>query len=413
MGQRVVSMEVRLAVAFARQEQERVSVVQLCAELGISRQTFYVYRRRFAQDGLAGLVSRSRAPHRHHNATSAADEDAVLLQRKLLVEQGWDAGARSVWSRLVRAGKHPPAPRTIHRIFVRHGLIDPQPQKRPRSSYRRFQSAHPNGIWQIDGMRWPLAGGTEVTVIRVIDDCSRKVFSAVVAPTESAAAAWQCVHQAMRQFGRPAMLLSDNSLAFNGSRRHIQVQLTTRLNQLGVATISSRAGNPGTCGKNEREHQTLQRWLRARPAATTAAQLQALIDQYDEIYNAHRPHQGLGGLTTPNERYDASPKAVAAEHPVPPRARVSEVKVSARGVVPAGPHTDVQIGREFEGITVTVTRSGNHVAIYHHGDLIHTAAVDPTRRYQPSGRPRSGHRIPRIAGAQPPHPRTRVLSAKS
>lgn len=406
-------MDVRLVVAIARQIDEGVPVTRLCEQLGISRQTFYVYRRRYAEEGLAGLVSRSRAPRLHPNMVSVDREEAVLLQRKVLADQGLDYGARSVWAWMTRAGEKPPSARTIHRIFVRRGLVDPQPQKRPRSSYRRFQAAQPNGIWQIDGMRWLLADGTEVTVIRVIDDCSRKVFKAVVAPTESGAAAWACVDQAMQQFGRPAMLLSDNSLAFNGRRRNVEVELTKRLAELGVATVSSRQYHPGTCGKNEREHQTLQHWLQARPAAAGIEQLQTLIDTYDGVYNSRRPHQALGGLDTPNERYEALPKAAAADHPLPAQQRITEVKVSARGSVPAGADTDVQIGREWEGVTVQVARSGNHVAIYHGDSLIHTTAIDPTRRYQPSRRPRGGRLQPRRAGAQPNQPPQRSEDERS
>lgn len=392
-------MEVRIALAFARHIDEGLSVTRLCEQLQISRQTYYVYRRRFDEEGMAGLVPRSRAPGLHPNAVPVGQEDTAVAQRAWLADRGLDHGARSVWAWLTRAGADPPSARTIHRIFVRRGLVEPQPQKRPRSSDRRFQAAQPNGIWQIDGMQWPLTDGTNVSVIRVIDDCSRKVFRAVVAPAESAAAAWQCVHHAMQQFGRPAMLLSDNSLAFNGKRRRFEVLLTKRLAELGVATVPAGFYRPGTCGKNEREHQTLQRWLRAYPPADSIPELQQLIDSYDAIYNTHRPHQALGGLQTPNERYATVPKAAAADYPLPAHERLSQVKVSARGAVAAGTNTDVQIGRQWEGATVTVARSGNHVAIFHCGTLIRATAIDPSRRYQPSGQPRGGNRQRRHAAA--------------
>ena len=310
----------------------------------------------------------------------------------------------------VRRGEDPPSVRTIHRVFVRRGLVVAQPQKRPRKSCRRFEAAAPNGCWQLDGMDWELVDKTQVTVLRVIDDHSRRVFRSVVAASESGAAAWSCVQAAIATFGAPAMLLSDNSLAFNGKRRKVEVAMQKRLRELGVAQVVSSTGHPGTCGKNEREHQTVQKWLRAHPQPHTMADLQRLIDTYDDIYNTERPHQGLGGVTTPAERYDASGKASAADHPLDQQPdQLSQVKVSSRGAVSAGHRTEVHIGREWEGCMVTVARSGNHVAVFHQGQLVCSTAIDPTRRYQPSGRPggrpTGGRPRPRItAGPQPPDP---------
>jgi len=408
MVSKVVAMEIRLAVAMARRVDEKVSVTDLCEELGISRQTFYVYARRYSAEGLSGLLPRSRAARSHPNQVCGDVEDAVVAKRKELLGQGLDGGARSVWAWMTRAGAGPPSARTIHRIFVRRGLVVPQPQKRPRRSCRRFEAAAPNGCWQIDGMDWALADGTAVKVIRASDDHSRKVFRAVVAASESAEAAWSCVQAAIVEFGPPAMLLSDNSLAFNGTRRKVEVAMQKRLRQLGVAQVAASISHPGTCGKNEREHQTLQKWLRAHPPAATIADLQRLIDGYDEIYNTQRPHQGLGGLATPDERYAATAKATAADHPLDEPGHIAQVKVSSRGSVSAGHHnTQVQIGREWEGAIVDVARHGNHVAVFHRGQLIHSTAIDPTRRYQPSGRPggrpKGGRPRPRItAETQPP-----------
>jgi len=244
-----------------------------------------------------------------------------------------------------------------------------------------------------------LADKTPVKVIRAIDDHARKVFRSVVAASESAEAAWACLNAAIAEFGAPAMVLSDNSLAFNGQRRNVEVALQKRLRALGVAQVASSINHPGTCGKAEREHQTLQKWLRAPPPAETTADLQLLIDAYDHIYNTQRPHQGLGGLTTPDERYAATPKAVPADHPLDATGHINQVTVSSRGSVSAGHHTEVHIGREWEGVVVHVARTGNQVAIFHHGQLICSTTIDPTRRYQPSGkpagRPKGGHPRPR------------------
>lgn len=189
MGVKAVSMETRLAVALAEQVDDEVNVTALCKRLGISRQTYYVYRRRFAAEGVTGLVARSRAPQHHPNQTPVVVEEAIVAWWHRLKQQGWDHGARSIWARMKRAGEHPPHPRTVHRVLVRRGLAEPQPHKRPRSSYRRFTAAQPNGIWQLDGTETTLADGTKRVVLTVLDDHSRMRLESVVTLTEDAATA--------------------------------------------------------------------------------------------------------------------------------------------------------------------------------------------------------------------------------
>lgn len=399
-------MDTRLAVAFARRADEHLNVTALCAELEISRETFYLYQRRYDEAGPMGLLPRSRAPLHHPNQTPVEVEDAIDAWWHKLKDDGLDYGARSIWARMKRAGQDPPHPRTVHRVLVRRGLAQSEPRKRPRSSFKSFTAAQPNGMWQIDGMEWPLASGAKRVIVRVLDDHARKGLADVIAAEETAEAAWACLQKAMRRHGVPAMFLSDNSLAFNGSRKGREVLVERNLRKLGVAVVAASARHPQTCGKAEREHQTMQRWLNAHPPAETDAELQQLIDIYTEIYNQERPHQRLGGgLLTPDEAYEATPKAMPAGGPLPVKPRITQVKVSARGEVPAGP-LRVQVGRGWEGAQVTVIRDGNSVAIFHDTALVESRIIDPSRRYQPSGRKPIGghHRLPRHAGAQPPNP---------
>lgn len=393
-------METRLAVAFGRRGGGgRVEVASLCRELGISRQTFYVYERRFLAGGLSGLLPRSRAPRSHPNGSSEAVEELVVAWRAKLADQGLDNGARSIWARMTRAGEDPPHPRTVHRILLRRGLVEPQPQKRPRSSFKVFAAAQPNGIWQIDGTEWKLSGGRKQVIVRILDDHSRKSLGSHVAAEEDGAAAWAALQKAMKAHGVPAMFLSDNSLAFNGSRKKRLVLVERSLRDLGVAVVPASARHPQTCGKAEREHQTMQKWLTAHPAADTPEELQQLLEIYDVVYNDQRPHQASpDGLSTPSEVYRATAKARPAPGPLPPDPVISHVKVSGRGELPAGAYR-IQVGRGWEGTQLTVIRDGNSVAIFHHHELVDHRILDPTRRYQPNGKKALGarRRLPRPA----------------
>ena len=152
-------METKYAAMFAVVGAGEESVTGLCARLGISRKSFYKYRDRFQAEGLDGLRPRSRQPKSSPRRTSAAMTELIVAARATLRQEGWDNGALSVRNRLLRDGHRPPAWRTIHRVLVRAGLVQPQPAKKPRSAWRRFEFPAPDDCWQIDSFDYTLAGG--------------------------------------------------------------------------------------------------------------------------------------------------------------------------------------------------------------------------------------------------------------
>lgn len=398
MAERVVAMEVRLMVALAgRIGDERLNVTAVCAELGISRDSFYRYRRRFTGAGLEGLVPRSRRPHRSPGQTPGWLEQLIVQLRHELEEDGWDCGARSIRYALLRRGIVAPTARTIHRVLVRRGEISPQPQKRPRSSWRRFEFADPNGCWQIDGTEWKLADGSDATVLRVLDDHSRKTLASRAAPGENGQDAWACMLSAMTRHGRPAIVLSDAGSVFSARRvRGGVCTFEANLRALGILPVVASSHHPQTCGKKEREWQTLKRWLRARPAARTLEKLQQQLDLYDAAYNADRPHQALGGQT-PDERYAARPKAGPQTSPLATPPTVRECTVAANGQVAIGNRQLAGVGIQWQHARVTVFRDGDQVAIFYRDQLIRSLRADPTRRYQPLGSRPGGTLRPRLA----------------
>ncbi len=396
-----MAMETRLTAALAASIDPDVAVSALCADLGISRDTYYRLRRRFVAEGLEGLLARSRRPLSSPGRTAPHMQERILTARQELRKEGWDAGARSIGARLRRQGHSPPSDRTIHRVLVRAGVVAPQPRKRPRSSYRRFERSAPNELWQLDGTSWYLADGTEVAILRLEDDHARKIMATRAAVSENSTDAWECMLTALTRHGAPAAVLCDGGTAFTARRHRGGLSdFEALLRAHRIAPIIASPRHPQTCGKKEREWATCKRWLAARPPAPDLAGLQRQLDCYDAIYNTERAHQGIGGQT-PDQRYTATSKAEPVPHRLPPPLRCSNVKVARDGLVPLGNKQSTSIGIEWSGARVDVIRDDLDVVIIFKNHFIRRLRIDPNRRYQPSGR-RPG----------PPR-RTRLLSDKS
>lgn len=359
-----------------------VSVTDLCAELGVTRQTFYKYRRRFAVEGPAGLVERSRRPLTSPNQVSPELEDEIVRLRKTLIG---DNGAQSIAYQLQRAGWDPaPAVSTIHRALVRRGQVVPQPQKRPRSSWRRFEWPRPNDAWQIDATVWALRSGREVWIMDLLDDHSRLAAAARACTGPTSQACWDAFCAATGQWGTPANVMSDNGTCFTA--RHLsggEAEFERDLRALGVHHILSTPGHPQTCGKIERFHQTLKRWLAHQPRARTLTELQDQLDRFLGFYNYQRPHRALAGAT-PAERWNAQPRS----RPGPPLPRPPHAHI--RTICDGTVHCDgyeIGIGREYSGQQVVIITRDLQWSIFGAHGLIRRLTIDPHRTYQPSGKP--------------------------
>jgi len=98
-------------------------------------------------EGPAGLVERSRRPLTSPRQVPVETEEAIVRLRKELRP---DCGAQTIAYQLQRRGQVAPSVATIHRVLVRRGMVTPQPHKRPKVAWQRFEWPRPNDAWQID-----------------------------------------------------------------------------------------------------------------------------------------------------------------------------------------------------------------------------------------------------------------------
>jgi putative transposase len=410
MADRVVPMDVRAAIVNWPEDAPRGAVSQLCAAAGISRSQFYEIRRRVESDGPVEAMSPRPRIYcdPHPQAIPVAIEELAVTVRKELAGQGLDHGPVTVRWHLQQLGVTAPAASTLARIFTRRGMVTPQPQKRPRISYRRFEFAMVHECWQIDAFEWPLITDDQpprlCVIYQVLDDRSRFMLATHVgAPGvgENSADAIAVVNRAITAAGRaPCLFLSDNGVAFNQTRLGRTSQLVTHLKAFGTRPITGRPEHPQTQGKDERAHQTLQRWLTAHPAGTQA-ELQKVVDSFDEIYNHRRPHQSLD-MRTPAQAKLAGPIAPPPRPPDPdahdrPGAMqpstpvlVRQRKIAKNGNLIVRRHI-IQMGLEAGGTTVTVLTSGATINVFHaNGEHLRSIVLVPGQRYYGNGKKSPG-----------------------
>lgn len=362
---------------------------EVSRELGVSPRWIYELCRRFDAEGEAGLEPRSRRPYRSPHRTPDAIEDEVVALRKELAELGVDAGAETIRVHLVRRhGEHAVASvSTIWRILARRGFVTPQPGKRPRSSYVRFAATMPNERWQADITHWRLHDGTEVEILNAIDDHSRLLVASDARAIFKAADVVGSFHTAAAAHGMCASLLTDNGAVFTAAPRGGRCALELECARLGVRLIHSTPYHPQTCGKVERLHQTLKRFLAKQGPAATIAELQAQLDTFRVYYNTVRPHRAIG-RRTPAEAFDARPKASPslAPLPVPGRFRLRRDKVDSTGVVTLRHDSrlhHIAIGRRLRGTRVIVLVDHLDVRVVtEDGELLREFTLDPTIDYQ-------------------------------
>lgn len=365
---------------------KQLSVTAAAAEYGISRRHLHRLLARYRQGGLDALEPRSRRPKTTPIATPGPVRQRVIELRQQLTAEGLDAGPVTIAWHLDQEGLKAPAPATISRILHGAGLITPQPRKRPRNSYTRFEMAQPNEMWQSDFIHWRLQDGTDVEVLNWLDDHSRYLLSCTAHHPVSGDDVVSTFLAVIEDHGAPASTLTDNgrvyTARFGGGRNAFEYLLPI----LGVQQKNGSPGHPQTQGKTERFHQTLQRWLRARPLARTVPELQRQLDEFREHYNEQRPHRALQ-RRSPGDAYRATPKAAPANNGHAPghyRLRYDRLDPAGKMTLRrAGRMHHLGIGRAHARKRVLAFADDHHVTVTDlaTGEVLSTHHIEPHKTY--------------------------------
>jgi transposase InsO family protein len=346
---------------------------------------------RYRSGGYEALAPRSKAPGQVANRSSEEFEERVVRLRKELTEQGFDAGAHTIHYHLGLSDPAPPAVSTIWRILKRRGFIAPQPHKRPKSSYIRFEAKLPNETWQADVTFWELADGAKVEILNVIDDFSRVCVACKVLTTTTSPDVVATLYEAGGTWGLPASLLTDNGCVFTATHRYGFSAFESELFHLGIDCKHSRPYHPETCGKVERFHQTVKRFLAKQPKAATIAELQVQLDRFVAYYNEVRPHRAKS-RKPPKSAFDSRDRARPRNVDVTrsKELRVRHDKVDIDGSVTLRYRSKLHhigMGNTLRGTRVIMLVAGRDIRVLSEdGELLRQLTLDPSKDYQARGR---------------------------
>ena len=363
-------------------------VAELAAAHGISRGWLYKLLARYRSEGWDGLEPRSRRPLRSPTRIADRYENAIVELRKQLTDDGFDAGAETIRYHLAQRGDAP-STSTIWRVLKARGFVTPQPHKRPKSAWTRFQAELPNECWQADVTHVAVADGLVFEVLNIVDDHSRVCVESRAFVTVKAADVVRALHRAAETWGYPEALLTDNGAVFTAAKLHGNAGLVElELLALGIRSKHSRPYHPQTCGKVERFHQTLKRHLAKQEPATTKKQLQAQLDRFVAYYNEQRPHRELArrpplaAFTTREHAHPRGPFIDCAGY------RIRHDRIGANGTVTLRHNTrlhHIAVGAAYKHSRVLMLIAGLEIRILTlDGTQLRRLTLDPTKDYQPT-----------------------------
>ena len=283
------------------------SMAELCRGYGISRDTGYVWVKRYSTEGLEGLRDRSRAPQRVANQTPEAIEGAVLELRR----QHMRWGPRKLKWVLEQAepGVAWPAASTIGAMLAREGLVTARKKRQRVPPYTQplAGASAPNRLWCVDFKGWFCTqDGQRIDPLTMTDAHSRYLLRCQAVEKTDTQRVQAIFAAAFGEYGMPGAIRSDNGAPFAARAVNGISRLSLWWMKLGIRPERIQAGHPEQNGRHERMHRTLKQETAAPPAATGRAQQRA-FDRFRRDYNEVRPHEALG-MQTPASVYVRSPR---------------------------------------------------------------------------------------------------------
>jgi putative transposase len=273
--------------------------------VGISRATYYRWRKRLKEEGLSGLRPRSRRPKRTRGKVRWSPEILLAIEGLRKGNPTW--GRWPIWLSL-RKGGFAVSERTVGRILAyleargrvesvasflaraRRGKGRPSPprpyaQRKPRG----YEAKAPGDLVQVDTLSVTLGPGEVVKHFSALDLATRFSLAQVHGrATASLAARFLAELVSRAPFPIRAIQVDGGS--------EFMAEFETTCQRLGIRLFVLPPRSPKLNGHVERMQRTFRDEFYTRPLPSRLSELQAELEAYLNYYNGRRPHRALGGL---------------------------------------------------------------------------------------------------------------------
>jgi transposase InsO family protein len=323
--------------------------------VGVSKHTLYLWKKRFAQQGPAGLMEHPRGVSSGSKLPEVTKRTIVMLKQ---LHTDW--GCQRISDELLRGPALAASAAAVARVLHEAGYQMDERVTRPHPDHpRRFERARPNQLWQTDLFTFVLKRqNRRLYLVAFMDDHSRFLVGYGLHASASSALVLEVLRAAIVSYGPPEEILTDNGPQYVTWRG--KSQFSRELEQQGIRQVVSRPKHPQTLGKIERFWGTLWRECLQRAVFLDLEDARQRIGLFIDHYNFQRPHQGVDGLTPADRFFHAAPTVLQT---LKERVAVNALELARQGT-PRPPFymTGQVAGQSFsvhaEGERVFLTRSG-------------------------------------------------------
>jgi transposase InsO family protein len=360
------------------------NISDLCRRYQITRRTGYKWLERYLEEGIEGLLEKSRRPHCSPKQTVPEIEKYIINLRNDDPEWG-SKKLHKLVSNDKASGKYEystvPCRTTITKILGRNGLIDPNRSKLSKD-FERFVRQYPNELWQMDYKGWfRLMNSQQCHPLTITDDHSRFNICLTACKNQQDATVSNVLMNVFRKYGLPYMMLTDNAgpwgAAGNAPTEGFRCYTTLEkwFIQLNIKMIHGRPYHPQTQGKEERFHRTLKQELIDHEQFSDHEHCQKGFDLWRDKYNCIRPHESLD-FKTPSEVYVPSCR-IYPEKIKPYEYDLTDQKRKVDSGIIYFKGKEIKVGKAFnsEYVALRKTQNENVYEIYFCNQLIRTITL--------------------------------------
>ena len=321
------------------------------AMVGLSKHTLYAWKKRFDQEGPAGLMDRQRGAPSGSKLPELTRRSILMLKE---ANPSW--GCQRISDMLARGPALPASAGAVARVLHEAGYEMEEVATRPHpDQVRHFERARPNQLWQTDLFTFVLKRqNRRVYLVAFLDDHSRFITGYGLHASQSTALVLEVLRAALTCHGTPEEILTDNGSQYVTWRG--TSAFAKELAKRGIKQVVAAPRRPQTLGKIERFWGTLWRECVESAIFLDLADAQKRIGLFIDHYNFQRTHNGIDGLV-PADRYFGA--ATEVKQALQARVAANALTLARHGV----PKVPLYLTGQVGGKPVSLHAEGERVIL--------------------------------------------------